>query len=193
MVSTRFHRLSEWRRTIIALALATPLMACASEPPMDVAALTPPPASEYHLGPGDKVNVKVFGDETLSGQHQVDGSGAFAFPLIGTVNAGGMSSAQLEETLESRLKEYMRDPDVSVEILDYRPFYIVGEVRQPGSYPYVDGMTVINAVAIAGGFTYRAREREFYIRRSESPSRLDAGQATPVRPGDVIVVRERFF
>jgi len=119
---------------------------------MDVAVPTPGPAQEYQLGAGDKVRVQVFGDETLSGEYQVDGRGAFTFPLVGAIAAGGLTSTQLESTLETKLKEYMRAPNVSVEILNYRPFYIVGEIRKPGSYPYVDGMTVVNAVAIAGGF-----------------------------------------
>jgi polysaccharide export outer membrane protein len=88
----------------------------------------------------------------------------------------------------------VRDPNVSVEILNYRPFYIVGEVRQPGSYPYVDGMNVINAVAIAGGFSYRADKDEFVIQRKGDESiAVTANQATTVLPGDVVVVGERFF
>jgi len=149
----------------------------------------------YQLGAGDKVRINVFGDESLSGEYSVDGNGRIALPLIGNVEAGGLDSSSLKARLENRIGEYVRDPKVSVEVLTYRPFYIVGEIRRPGSYPYVDGMTVINAVAIAGGFTYRARESEFYIRRqSESgATQLTAGQLNTVRPGDVIVVRERYF
>jgi polysaccharide export outer membrane protein len=149
----------------------------------------------YQLGAGDKVRINVFGDESLSGEYSVDGNGRIALPLIGNVEAGGLDSSSLKARLENRIGEYVRDPKVSVEVLTYRPFYIVGEIRRPGSYPYVDGMTVINAVAIAGGFTYRARESEFYIRRqSESgATQLTAGQMNTVRPGDVIVVRERYF
>ena len=192
MTQIAFRRPRGWRRFVLALVLAAPMGACQAPPPMDVAAPTPVSAQEYQLGAGDKVRVHVFGDETLSGEYQVDGRGAFTFPLIGAINAGGLTSTQLESTLETKLKEYMRTPNVSVEILNYRPFYIVGEIRKPGSYPYVDGMTVVNAVAIAGGFTYRAREGEFYIQRKPS-GQIDARPATPVLPGDVIIVRERFF
>jgi polysaccharide export outer membrane protein len=150
-----------------------------------------PVQAHYKLGPGDKLVINVFGDEKLSGERQVDGAGAFTFPLIGTVKAGGLSSGELENVLETKLKEYMRQPNVSVEIVSYRPFYIVGEVRRPGSYPYVDGMTVMNAIAIAGGFTYRAQEEDFVIQRNNSSA--GAGQVTRIAPGDVIVVRERFF
>lgn len=192
MNRTHLHVIGGWRRVILALALAIPLAACETDPPMDVSAYAPTSA-EYHLGAGDKVQVTVFGDPSLSGEHQVDGRGAFTFPLIGSIQAGGLTSKQLETALGDKLREYMRQPNVSVEILNYRPFYIVGEIRKPGSYPYVDGMTVINAVAIAGGFTYRAREGNFYIERKQGTGRIDAHQTTPVKPGDVIVVRERFF
>lgn len=170
--------------------LLTLLAACSSNPaaiPAGAVADTP-----YQLGPGDKIQVHVFGDDSLSGEHQVDGSGSFTFPLVGSVQASGLTSGELEGILEKKLKEYMRQPNVSVEILTYRPFYIVGEVRRPGSYPFVDGMTVMNAVAIAGGFTYRAQEKDFVIQRAKS-DQLGAGQATRLAPGDVVVVRERFF
>jgi len=120
-----------------------------------------------------------------------------AFPLIGQVRAGGMTAHQLEREIESKLKpDYLRDPNVSVVVLTYRPFYIVGEVKTPGSYPYVSGMTIINAVALAGGFTYRAKESSFYLTRTEKDGqkkRVDATPDTTVQPGDVITVRERYF
>jgi protein involved in polysaccharide export with SLBB domain len=175
---------------IVALLGALVLAACSASAPMN--AIDPAPAqTQYKLGAGDKLIINVFGDKNLSGERQVDGAGAFTFPLIGNVQAGGLSSGELETLLESKLKEYMREPNVSVEIVSYRPFYIVGEVRRPGSYPYVDGMTVMNAIAIAGGFTYRAQEKEFVIQRNNSSA--GAGQITRIAPGDVIVVRERFF
>lgn len=152
-----------------------------------------PADMNYHLGAGDEIEVAVFGDDSLSGKHQLDGNGTFTFPLIGTIRAGGKTSQELETVLQTRLKEYVLDPNISVEILNYRPFYIVGEVLQPGSYPYVDGMNVINAVAIAGGFSYRAKKSEFYIQRKNDPVEIEANQASPVLPGDVVVVQERFF
>jgi protein involved in polysaccharide export with SLBB domain len=181
---------SAW--SLLAMAAVILLAACASRPQTVAVADANAQASHYRLGAGDKVKVNVFGDESLSGEHQVDGNGTFTFPLVGNVKAAGLTSAELEQSLRSHLNEYLRDPRVSVEVEGYRPFYIVGEVKNPGSYPYVDGMTVINAVAIAGGFTYRAKDSEFDIQRKDNQA-LDARQATKVLPGDVIVVRERFF
>lgn len=151
----------------------------------------------YRLGSGDRVRITVYGQPELTGEYAVDGSGALSFPLIGQIRAGGQSAGDLEKALVDRLQpNYLKNPSVSVEILTYRPFYIVGEVRTPGSYPYVSGMTVLNAVALAGGFTYRAREGDFYVMRQTAEGgrgRLQAVSDTPVLPGDVITVRERYF
>jgi protein involved in polysaccharide export with SLBB domain len=152
--------------------------------------------ADYRLGSGDRVRVSVFGEPDLSGDYQVDGSGNLAFPLIGQIDAGGLTASGLQSRLSSALSpDYVKNPSVSVEILSYRPFYIVGEVRTPGSYPYVAGMSVINGVALAGGFTYRAKKDDFYLTRTDGAQkvRLDANAETPVQPGDVITVRERFF
>lgn len=151
----------------------------------------------YRLGSGDRVRITVYGQPELTGEYQVDGTGQLAFPLIGQVQAGGLTGQGLEKALVDKLRpDYLKNPSVSVEVLTYRPFYIVGEVKQPGSYPYVTGMSVINAVALAGGFTYRARESSFYLSRTGpngEKTRLDATPETPVLPGDVITVRERYF
>ncbi len=150
----------------------------------------------YILGPGDKIRVTVFGQDDLSGEFEVDASGSVALPLIQAVPAQGKTPQQLEAEIASRLEpDFLRNPRVSVEVLNYRPFYIYGEVLKPGGYPYVNGMTVHNAIALAGGFTYRARTSSVVIRRtkngavSEEDSNLDA----LVVPGDVIEVRERYF
>jgi protein involved in polysaccharide export with SLBB domain len=152
--------------------------------------------ADYRLGSGDRVRVNVFGEPSLSGDYQVDGLGKLAFPLVGQVTAGGLTASELQARLVSALSpDYVKNPSVSIEILSYRPFYIVGEVRTPGSYPYVAGMSVINGVALAGGFTYRAKKEDFYLTRTvgAKKERLDATAETPVEPGDVITVRERFF
>lgn len=150
----------------------------------------------YVLGPGDKIRVTVFGQEDLSGEFEVDAAGSVALPLIQAVPAQGKTPQQLEKEIASRLEpDFLKNPKVSVEVLDYRPFYIYGEVMKPGGYPYVNGMTVHNAIALAGGFTYRARTSSVIIRRpkdggvSEENANLDA----TVTPGDVIEVRERYF
>lgn len=157
----------------------------------------PNQSADYRLGPGDRVRITVFGQDDLSGQYLVDGTGLLSFPLIGQILAGGLTAAELESAIVKKLDpDYLKNPNVSAEVLTYRPFYIVGEVKSPGSYPFVSGMSVINAVALAGGFTYRAREGSFYVTRrdgAEKKVRIDATPDTPVQPGDVITVRERYF
>jgi polysaccharide export outer membrane protein len=150
----------------------------------------------YRLGAGDHVHITVFGQKDLTGDYQVDGNGMLAFPLIGRVHAGGLTAGELQREITHRLSpDYIRNPSVSVEVMNYRPFYILGEVNKPGSYPYVNGMTVLNAAAIAGGFTYRAKDDDFKITRVEGGRHFDitANDDTPVRPGDIITIPERFF
>jgi len=153
-------------------------------------------SDQYKLGPGDKVRVTVFGDDQLSGEFQLDANGVVALPLIGEVDAHGRTTSELAAAVADKLsKDYLKNPQVSVEVIDYRPFYILGEVKNPGSYPFVNGMRVMNAVALAGGFTYRAREGRMKISRDVDGQmqELDADQTTVVLPGDVIEVPERFF
>ena len=150
----------------------------------------------YRLGAGDKVRIIVFGQQELSGEYSVDGAGNLSLPLISTVPANGLTARDLQTRIIDALDpEYVQNPNVAVEILTYRPFYIVGEVQKPGSYAYVNGMTVLNAVAVAGGFTPRAKTGSFYITRESNPSKekMEATPTTKVLPGDVIAVRERWF
>ncbi|QLH40941.1 MAG: polysaccharide export protein [Defluviicoccus sp.] len=152
--------------------------------------------SGYKLGPGDRIRLTVFGHEDLSGEFEVDGSGNVSLPLIRDIKAQGLTVRELEQEVASRLSpDYLKNPSVSVEVLNYRPFYIYGEVNKPGSYPFVNGMTVVNAVALAGGFTYRARTGRVRIIRANDPTRtpIDADKDTAVLPGDVIEVPERYF
>ncbi len=150
----------------------------------------------YLLGPGDQLRVIVFGSEDLSGEFEIDGTGLVSLPLIGKIRAGGKTLAETESAIIEALKpDYLKDPHVSLQVLNYRPFYIIGEVRAPGSYPYVNGMTVLEAVAIAGGFTYRAKESRMKIIRATDATRQKntVSPRTVVFPGDVIEVPERFF
>ena len=152
--------------------------------------------AEYRLGSGDEVRVTVFGHKDLSGEFTVDGSGMVSLPLVGNVRAGGLSLRSFETNVIKALKpDYLKNPRVSAEVMNYRPFYIIGEVNKPGSYPYVNGMSVVNAVALAGGYTYRARENRLLIIRATDTSRekQPADHDTTVLPGDVIEVPERFF
>lgn len=150
----------------------------------------------YTLGPGDKIRVTVYQEPDLSGEFEVDVDGAVSLPLIGEVRALDHTIRQLEHRIEERLADgYLRTPRVSIDVLNYRPFYILGEVKEPGSYAYVSGMTVLKAVVLAGGFTYRARENRLRITRASDPERREhlASKDTPVLPGDIIRVPERYF
>lgn len=152
--------------------------------------------AEYRLGSGDMVRVTVFGHEDLSGEFQVSGRGNISLPLVGEIQAGERTTSELEDAIVDALRpDYLKNPRVSIEVLNYRPFYIIGEVNEPGGYPYVDGMRVVNAVAIGGGYTYRADEDDILIKRggAEAAEWQDATPETVVLPGDVIKVPERFF
>jgi protein involved in polysaccharide export with SLBB domain len=152
---------------------------------------------DYKLGAGDKVRIIVFGESDLTGEFFVPGgSGTISFPLIGDVEAGGLTVGQLQTEIEAKLRDgYLKDPRVSIEVLNYRPFYILGEVTKPGQYPYTNGLTVLNAVATANGFTYRADTRHVFIKHATEPSEHEypLTSSTPVAPGDTIRIRERFF
>lgn len=150
---------------------------------------------DYRLGSGDKLRVIVFGEPDLSGEFDVSGSGKVALPLIGQVDAAGRTLSEFEAAVIGKLMEgYLNNPRVSVEVMNYRPFYIYGEVGSPGQYPYTNGMTVLNAIAVAGGYTYRANTNQIYITRGDGAEQAyPASQAVKVLPGDVVRVPERFF
>lgn len=149
----------------------------------------------YELGSGDRVRITVFRHPDLSGEFDLDGQGRFALPLVGEVSAANRTVRELEREIAAAYSEgFLVDPQVSVEVMNYRPFYILGEVRNPGSYAYVNGMTVLNAVALAGGYTYRARIGGVTIARGgANDATLSAAGDTPILPGDIIEVPERFF
>jgi protein involved in polysaccharide export with SLBB domain len=152
---------------------------------------------DYRLGAGDKVRIIVFGEDSLTGEFFVPGDpGTIAFPLIGDVKAGGLTVSELQTEIEAKLRDgFLKEPRVSIEVLNYRPFYILGEVTKPGQYPYTNGLTVLNAVATANGFTYRADTHRVYIKRANGPREEAIGltSSTPVEPGDTIRIGERFF
>ncbi len=150
----------------------------------------------YRLGPGDKLRVIVFGESELSGEFFVDDSGAIDLPLIGDVPATGATIGEFENRVVARFTDgYLRDPKISIEVLNYRPFFIIGEVRRGGEYPYKNGLTIQDAVAMAGGFSYRANHKTVYIRRAGKNDELgfDATQRVPIYPGDNVRVPQRFF
>ena len=153
-------------------------------------------ADSYVLGPNDRVRLKVYGEPDIAGEYEVDNNGNVSIPLAGHIRAAGLTTRQLERAVASALsKGIVRDPRVNVEVALYRPYYILGEVKKGGEYPYRLGLTVMDAVASAGGFTYRANENKVYLRRSgagaEEVYALDA--PVPVFPGDNIRIPERYF
>ena len=150
---------------------------------------------QYRLGSGDKIKLKVFDQDELSGEFEVDGSGMITVALIGQVSAKGLTQVQMQNRLTKRLKAYLRDPRVTVDVLTYRPFYMQGEVKSGGEYPFVEGLVVKDAIAKAGGYTYRAVTSYVYIRHAEDAkeTKYSLNKLVPVRPGDNIRVSERIF
>ncbi|WP_339831396.1 polysaccharide biosynthesis/export family protein [uncultured Parvibaculum sp.] len=150
---------------------------------------------DYRLGAGDKLRLIVFGEADLSGEFDVTGGGRVSLPLIGQIDAEGLTLSQFEAAVIAKLQDgYLNNPRVSAEVLNYRPFYIYGEVESPGQYPYTSSMTILNAVAVAGGYTYRANQDRVFITRGEGAEvAYPASQAVKVLPGDVVRIPERFF
>ncbi len=150
----------------------------------------------YRLGTADKVRVIVYNEPTLSGEFAVSDNGSLSLPLIGDVEARGRTPREVTRDITARLGDgYLRDPRVSMDVLTFRPFYILGEVTKPGEYPFSAGLTVMNAVARAEGFTYRANKRRVFIKRAgesiERPVTLSPG--LEVNAGDTIRIGERYF
>jgi len=150
----------------------------------------------YLLDSGDRVRVFVYGQPNLSHIYPIDGAGFIAVPLIGAVKARGLTTYHLAEEIAAQLKvSFVKDPQVSIEVAATRPFYILGEVRAAGQYPFEPGLTMEAAVAVAGGFGPRASEREVRITRriDGRMSELHVSLTEVVRPGDTIYVEERWF
>jgi protein involved in polysaccharide export with SLBB domain len=147
--------------------------------------------TSYRLGTGDKVRVIVFDEEDLGGEFQIDDGGYIRLPLIGALKAAGYSPRDLETRIATALGDgYLNAPRVSVEVTDYRPFYIIGEVNKPGQYAYVNDMTALNAVALGGGYTIKARDSSVYIRQQgeKEERQYPADATTKIHPGDVVRV-----
>lgn len=154
------------------------------------------PEGPYRLDTGDRLRIFVYGQPNLSRLYVVDQAGKIAVPLIGNVRARGKTTNQLQAEIRSQLgAEYVKDPQVTVDIVQNRPFFILGEVKAGGQFPYVSGMTVETAVAIAGGYTERASERTFRITRRVNGfvEQIVAPSDFALMPGDTVYVFERFF
>jgi polysaccharide export outer membrane protein len=154
------------------------------------------PEAPYLLDAGDRLRITVFGQDGLTNSYAVDAAGNITMPLVGTVPARGLTTAQLSFTLSERLKQgYIREPKVAIEVEAYRPFFIHGEVTTPGQYAYVANMTVENAIAIAGGFAPRADRGKVTLSRTVGgvTTRASVGLNYPLRPGDTLRIGERWF
>lgn len=154
-------------------------------------------ASQYRMSAGDVINIRVLGEPDLTFEElRLTDAGSFSYPFIGEVKANGRTVAQVEELLLTSLKgTYLVSPRVSVNVLEYRNFYIIGEVKLPGGYPYQPGITLRQAAALAGGLTERASPKRITIIRNLGPSQLPvkASMDTPVFPGDTVTIEEGFF
>ena len=184
------------KRILAGLALAVIFGGCAADganlPPMAEAQL-----DRYRLDTGDQVRVSAYEFEALSQTYTVNDSGTISVPLLGAIATRGKTTDELEKAIAGELeKGLQRNPSVSVQIERFRPFYILGEVKEPGQYPYVPGITVLSAVATAGGYTYRAATGQVAITRPSGKGAAAEGRAATtaqVLPGDTIYVFERWF
>jgi polysaccharide export outer membrane protein len=178
---------------IAALVAALPIVGCSSMgadlPPLPQTASAD---TAYRLGPGDKLRITVFGAEDLSGDFSVNDSGTVDAPLVGAVKAAGLTTEEFGRALERRLADgYMKNPKVAVQAQTYRPVYIFGEVTRPGEYPYSAGMTVLNAVALGGGYSYRANQNYVVVTRNNHDYK--ASGTSRLAAGDIVRVPERYF
>ncbi len=172
------------------LALALPLLVQAAEPAHSGT------LSNYQLGSGDKIKIQVYGEDGLSMETKLTDAGTILYPFLGEVRVAGLTVGQLADRIVEGLKgRYLVDPKVSVSVLEYREFFVNGEVKSPGAYPYQPGLTVQKAVSMAGGFTERASRSSITLLREKdadaTPDKVDI--SSPVSPGDVLTVEQSFF
>lgn len=180
---------------LLIIALVGSLCACASVGPRNPS-LAEGLKGPYRLDSGDQLRILVFGQRELTNSYTVDQSGRLSFPLVGTIPARGRTTGDMEKAIADKLKKgFLRNPDVTVEVQAFRPFFIRGAVRAPGQFPYVNGMTAENAVAIAGGFTERADKKTVFITRLINGKVIQGRLALtdPIRPGDTLRIDERLF
>lgn len=186
-------------RSIFALLLSLALAACGSPTgKLESLPLTPPQLETgYQLGAGDKIRMVVGGFVNLSIEYRVSDAGTISLPMLGAMTVGGKTTGQVEQEVAALLtrEELARNPSVNVQVEEYRHFFVTGEVRRPGSYPYVPGMNVLTAITIAGGHTFRANTKAYSINRTANgnTTKGKGTDDTKVLPGDTIVVHESWF
>jgi polysaccharide export outer membrane protein len=184
------------RAAFAAAPRAAPAPAVVAGPVADVEPVSVRYDAAYHLDAGDRLRVVVYGQEGLTNTYAVSAGGSITMPLIGSVPARGRTTAGLAAEISAKLRRgFIREPSVAVEIEAYRPFFILGEVAAPGQYPYVPNMTVESAVAIAGGYSPRARRDSVTVTHTDAsgPARFVVPPGSPVSPGDTVLVSERWF
>ena len=185
--------------TLFMIIASYVLAGCAMVPsPSDsgVSAVLPPASGNYNIVAGDVLNITIFGHDDLSGEFTVDANGNITMPLINDIPASGLSTQDLGQRIAAALQpDYLRNPDVVVKLNSSRPIYILGEVQNAGSYPYQPNMSVLSAVALAGGYTYRAARNKLLVIRGDDQSREETRvlENTSLRPGDTVIVRQRIF
>ncbi len=194
--SVRFPGFSGWLR----FARMSPVLALLALAACVAADAPPLPVSQapqvYRIGSGDRIGITVFGQSDMSGEFDVDETGNVALPLVGAVSSKNKTPRELEQGLETYLgrNKLVVSPKVNVAVIRYRPVYILGEVARPGAYPYYPGITTRTAVALAGGYTYRANQKKVEVVRDEfNREPKSASQDAYIEPGDVIIIPERWF
>lgn len=178
------------------LALAVAIIAACSTGPAMANPQAAPVIDSYRLGVGDEIKVTVFGEADLSGPKVVDGQGAVTLDLIGPVEVKGLTLSEASRLIEAKLKDgWLRDPKVTAEMTKGRPYYILGEVNRAGEYPFTSGLTIMNAIAAAGDFTYRADKKKIMVTSADTgvEREVKLSPTTPVQPGDRIRILERYF
>jgi polysaccharide export outer membrane protein len=189
-------RRRQWLVPFAGILLAFGLSACStSYDGLTMQSMGTPPA--YKLDAGDRVAINVFGEDNLSGEYEVDQSGIVSLPLAGRIKVANMTTQDAERTIAKRLSEgFVSNPNVTVSVVRYRPFYVLGEVARPGGYPFYSGASVLSAVAVAGGYTYRAEKFGVKLLRPGGDGTAKPQNITPgtyIEPGDIIIVPERWF
>lgn len=191
----RAHK-RQWLMPFAGVLVAFGLSACGTDyDGLTMQSMGSPPA--YKLDSGDRVAINVFGEENLSGEYEVDQSGIVSLPLAGRVSVANLTTQDAERTIAKRLSEgFVSNPNVTVSVVRYRPFYVLGEVARPGGYPFYSGASVLSAVAVAGGYTYRAEKFGIRLLRQGGDGTAQPQKITPgtfIEPGDIIIVPERWF
>ena len=190
------QELKWWMTRLLPTLLLLGIAACA-QPGGELPILQAPTDHTYRLGAGDQLRVITFGEEKLTDDFRVNDSGTISLPLVGSLQATGLTTSELETSLRTALAKakLLNDPSVAIEVIAYRPIFILGEVSHPGQFPYQPGMTVVTAVAVAGGFTYRAVDDYVAVVRSldGKPVEGRASRQSLLLPGDVVTVFERQF